>query len=139
MKSKKQLIEERNNMTSFLTSLPAKQLSRESVDKLLVIENKYQAILHDEVKMVLELGEVTFIEYKGLRLRFIGLDEIIDAEEDLHVPFTEKKILPLFDLFENDFICYNYNESNFCVYNIIDKSWFFVSPSLEEVINKLAP
>ena len=61
----------------------------------------------------------------------------MNAEPFLHVDFKDRGLLPLFDLYENDFICYQMQNDQFVVFNIIDFSEFDHSSSLMELLDKL--
>ena len=38
--------------------------------------------------------------------RLLSLEEILNAPEELSVDFVSHGLLPVFDVFDNDFICY---------------------------------
>lgn len=101
------------------------------------LEGKYQASFLPEVKQILQIGTVGFLQVGKRKIRFMGLSEIGNADEFLHVPFIQKHLIPLFDLMDNDFICYNLKANNYCIFNIIDESEFLVSSKLEALLGKL--
>ena len=66
--------------------------------------------------------------------RILSLDEIVDAENDLHVDFKIKGIIPIVDCGENDFIVYLYNENIWAMFNIIDEIVYNKKESLDELL-----
>ena len=79
---------------------------------------------------------VTFFQTGGFvcDYRFLSLDEIEHADEDLHVDFINRKILPLIDCFDNDFIVYDFHGKKWMKFNIIELVAFNVKDSLEELL-----
>lgn len=100
------------------------------------LEDAYGYRPEGDVLRVLELGGTT--DYVGKpAMRYMGLKEILNAEAYLHVEFKSHGLLPLFDLHENDFVCYRLAEGNYVVINIIDLTPFSAAPTLVELLNKL--
>lgn len=66
--------------------------------------------------------------------RILSLNEIIDAEKDLHVDFISKKIIPLADFGENDFIVYHFDDNIWSKFNIVDETMFKKRHDLSELL-----
>ncbi|ACT00500.1 hypothetical protein [Paenibacillus sp. JDR-2] len=106
------------------------------VETLQLIEEKYSCKPDGEVVQVLELGESAI--YQGEpSIRFMGRTEILNADAFLHVDFIDRGLLPLFDLYENDFICLRTVDKQFSVFNIIDYTEFYATPALSNLLVKL--
>ncbi|MCQ6558479.1 hypothetical protein [Paenibacillus mendelii] len=124
-------------MLKLLKQLQAEPMPAEKIASMLkMIEERYGFQPTGDVLRILELGGTAVYSGKP-PLRFIGLEEIIHAEAYLHVDFAGRSLLPLFDLHENDFICYQFTDHRFCVFNIIDYSLFGQNSSIQELLKKL--
>ena len=66
--------------------------------------------------------------------RILSYDEIIDAEKDLHIAFKEKRMIPLVDCGENDFIVYHFIDKIWSKFNIIDETVFKKKNSFEDLL-----
>jgi len=69
--------------------------------------------------------------------RVLAYSEIINAKEDLKVDFTAKKMIPLFDCGENDFIVYHFDTKKWSMYNIIDNCSFKERETPDELLKHL--
>jgi len=52
--------------------------------------------------------------------RLLSLEEILDCNEDLQVDFSSVGLVPIFDIYDNDYICYQTKNGKWCVFNIVD-------------------
>ncbi|UVI31966.1 hypothetical protein [Paenibacillus spongiae] len=124
-------------LNELLKQFQAEPMSPEKTASLLkIVGERYGFQPAGDMLTILELGGTAAFQAKP-PLRFLGLDEIIHAEAYLHVDFAGRGLLPLFDLYENDFICYRIQDRQFCVFNIIDYSQFGQSGSVIDVLKKL--
>lgn len=82
-------------------------------------------------KIVSDAKETIFFDDE---YRVLSLDEIVEAENDLHVKFKEKGILPLVDCGENDFIVFHFNDDFWSKFNINDETVFQKRDRLEELM-----
>ena len=97
--------------------------------KLSKIEEIYGEIKNEAArKIVSNADETLFLDNDW---RVLSYSEIEEANNDLHVDFTGKKLLPLFDCSENDFVVYRIADDDWAKFNIVDESLFMVSPKLE--------
>lgn len=127
------------NMQQLLLNFkPKQEMSKEVVETTITnLERKYETCFTPTVKLILQLGAVSFGQVNERKARFMGLHEIVNADEFLHIDFTMKQLLPLFDLMDNDFICFHVKDESYYVFNIIDETLFFKSSMLEDLVNKL--
>lgn len=68
--------------------------------------------------------------------RTLSINEVLHAEEDNGVPFKTKKIVPIADMGNNDFIVYNGATFIWCMYNILDEITFNESKDFESLFLK---
>lgn len=66
--------------------------------------------------------------------RFLSLDEIEYAEDDLHVDFKKRHFIPLVDCGDNDFIVYDYRNEKWILFNIVEKVAFKKKQELEDLL-----
>jgi len=43
-----------------------------------------------------------------------------EKSEEMNCDFIANKLLPVFDIFDNDYICYNYANDTWCMFNTVD-------------------
>ena len=67
--------------------------------------------------------------------RSLSFDEIRDAEQDLHVSFSEKGLIPVLDCGENNFIVFQFSDSSWAKFNIIDEVLFKKKDKLSELFD----
>lgn len=56
--------------------------------------------------------------------RTLSIKEVINAEEDLQVPFRSEGMIPIVDLGDNDYIVYCFKDCSWRIYNVLDQSLF---------------
>ncbi len=83
------------------------------------------------LKIVSSAKETVFLDDDK---RVLSYDEIVDAEKDLHVNFKEKGMIPLIDCGDNDFIVYDFNDSSWFKFNIVDEAVFKRKNSIYELL-----
>lgn len=66
--------------------------------------------------------------------RFLSLDEIEYAEDDLHVNFKRNGLIPLIDCGDNDFAVYNYIEGKWMMFNIVEQVCFKTKNELDDLL-----
>ena len=111
-------------------------LSNVTVDNSFVsnLEKEYASSLPDKVKLIVSINEETVFYEDFPLLRSLSHAEITDASSDMAVDFIGKKILPLFDMGDNDYIVYDITEKVWCMFNIVDDVKF---GSCKELIDLL--
>lgn len=100
--------------------------------KMKTISELYSANLPEVLQKIISYAKDPIFFDDGIRI--LSYDEMIDAEEDLHIDFKRKGIIPVADCGENDFIVYHYNDSLWSKYNIIDESVFKKRRTIEELL-----
>ena len=101
-------------------------------EKVSEIEKVYGVLNNEMVKKILSNAEETiFLDDDARSLEF---SEIKDADKELHVGFSQKHFLPLFDCFENNFIIYDISQNNWAMFNINDEVLFTEKSSLHDLL-----
>lgn len=98
-------------------------LNNVHVDNILIncVEEKYGMITNEIVKKVISYNENDM--FIGA-WRVVSKQEILNSIEEIHVDFLEEKIIPIFDIGDNDFICFSIETNKWVCFNIIDKIIF---------------
>lgn len=96
--------------------------TREIIDTAVVeTENYYKAELPEMIKKIVSLSmESEFVDDK----RLLSLKEILAADKELGTDFVVRKLIPIFDGMDNDFIVYDLQEKNWALFNIVDLCQF---------------
>lgn len=113
-----------------------KYVERVQLDTFVInqAEQIYGKIDSELVKKIFSINLTdSFIESEDF-LRVLTKDEILNAISDLHVDFKKKKIIPFFDIGDNDFIVYHLATNKWSYMNIVDGVCFSESNSLEELL-----
>ena len=72
--------------------------------------------------------------FLGDGLRILSFDEVINAESYLHVDFKGKKVIPVADCGENDFVVYHFDDSTWSKFNITDEIVFKIRTSITDLV-----
>ena len=111
----------------YINSLKEVNFDTEMIEK---VSDIYSGDFPDIVKkLISNAKEPVFLDND---YRIFSFDEILDAETDLHVSFSDKGILPLVDCGDNDFIVYQYMEMLWSKFNITDEIVFSKKNSFDE-------
>ncbi len=95
------------------------------------MEKRYEANIPEEVTELYSLTSGGFVEISdGDNWRILSPEDISDASDDLGVDFIGLKKLPLIDCKDNDFICYDFKEARYEMFNIIDEIGFMEKDGL---------
>lgn len=113
----------------YIQQLASVKINMEKVSK---VANIYGKDLPEAVQEIVSASEESIFFDDNSRI--LAFDEILDAEQDLHVDFKAKGMIPLADCGENDFIVYNIGEKNWSKFNIVDEVSFKKKESLEELL-----
>ena len=98
------------------------------------LEKMYARSLPDEIKLIVSLSEETVFYDDFPLLRGLSNPEIAKASEDMHVDFIGKKLIPLFDVGDNDFIVFDLAEKVWYKFNIVDEIKFSPAGDLNEYL-----
>jgi hypothetical protein len=120
-------------MTIFELLQQADKTNEELVGK---IETAFGFKIPSVLEIILS-SSPDFYDTENCIYRLLDADEILDAQKHLGIDLIDKHILPVFDISDNDFICFNFDTGKYIVFNIIDQIDFFISDSLEELLQKL--
>jgi len=115
------------------TDVYLKISKNKKIDEELVklVEKTYNTKITDEsVKCLISKKKASFYE----NYKVLSNSEIINANKDLKMDFIGKRILPLIDCSDNDFIVYNLNNKKWSMFNIVDGVSFKVRNSLNELL-----
>lgn len=118
------------NKQEFIENLHVNKIDGVKVKK---IEDLYKCNISEEVKQIVSNCDET-IFFDDDDSRVLSFREIMDAEEDLHVEFIKKKMIPLFDCLDNDFVVYKTDTHMWMKFNIVDEIDYDEADSLEEIM-----
>ena len=112
--------------------LQAVSNQRPDAKKVSIIQEIYGLTPTEEIEKLISICDRSvFIEDE---CRLLAFSEIQNASEELHVDFVEKKILPLFDCFNNDFIVWHTDTKKWSLYNIVEHISFTTKTELHELL-----
>ena len=99
-------------------------------------EKKYETKLNLKASKIFSLV-AGFYDTDNRVYRILDSDEILDPEKYLGINMIQLKLIPLIDISDNDFICYDIIKNKFRVFNIIDESSCMENDTLIKVVNEL--
>lgn len=94
------------------------------------VEALYEESLAKEIKQILSINKEAIFFDGSSFLKLLSNDEVLDATQDMAVDFKLHNLIPVFDLGDNDYICYNLNSSTWCKFNIVEELQFSKSETL---------
>jgi hypothetical protein len=98
------------------------------------VESLYSAKLPDEIKRLLSIGRES-MSYEDIPLlRSLSQSEVLDASADMQVDFIGKRLIPLYDVGDNDYIVFDISNQRWCRFNIVDEVAFSYSDRLSNLI-----
>ena len=98
------------------------------------MNNKFASIKNKELHEILKYVKAEPIFFsEGMRL--LSEEEIINYKEELDIVFNN--IIPLIDLYDNDFLIYNINETAFEKLNIVDGTFFGKTDTIKKYLELL--
>lgn len=105
-------------VSMYMEKVSATNIDSELVEK---ISEEYDVKLPELVEKLISVsGKGAFVD----GYRFLSFSEILYAEEDWGISLKKKKIIPIVDCSDNDFIVYNACEKEWQMYNIVDEISF---------------
>lgn len=110
------------------------QIDKQIVDEKKVekVQTRYGTKLPEIVQKIISgCGDSLFLEDGN---RILSFEEIVDAENDLHVDFKGKGIIPLVDCKENDFIVYHFRIDEWSKFNIVEEIVFRKRSKVEDLL-----
>ena len=95
---------------------------------------KFVNIANNELQEILKyVGDEPLFFYDEMRL--LSKDEILNYQEELNIKMDN--IIPLIDLYDNNFLIYNINENVFEKMNIVDETIFDKTNTIENYLKLL--
>lgn len=110
-----------------------KMISEVSVDtdKVLKLISVYGKGIPETIERIVSCNETTIFLDK---IRILSYDEILDATTELHVDFVAKKLVPIADCGDNDFVVYHLKDKVWSKYNIIEDCSFKRKEKFEDYL-----
>lgn len=99
-------------------------------------ERIFETKLNTKTSKVFSLSS-GFYDTDNRVYRILDFDEISDPEKYLGINMIQLKLIPLIDISDNDFICFDIIKNKFKVFNIVDESSYNEMDSLTQIINEL--
>ena len=97
--------------------------------------NKFESINNNELQEILKyVGDEPVFFCNG-EMRLLSKEEIINYKKELNIEMDN--IIPLIDLYDNDFLIYNINENVFEKLNIVDGTIFGKINTIEKYLKSL--
>ena len=82
-------------------------------------------------KMLSFIDDVVFLDNS---YRLLSFEEVLNAEDEMNVRFSDIGVLPLIDCGDNDFISFGTKDETWFVFNIVDEISFRKRESLSELL-----
>lgn len=114
----------------YLTKLNARPVNESLVSQL---EMKYNCVFPEIfAKIISNSTESVFFDDGS---RILSVTEIMNADDDLHIPFTNLGIVPFVDCGENDFIVFHVKDGVYSIFNIVEECFFRRKENLTELFS----
>ena len=120
------------NVTEFINDINNVSLDSEIDAK---IKSVYGASVPDYVLQILSArpqGE--FFDSDDV-CRIMSVDEILNASKELEVDFVAAEKIPVFDVGDNCFVCYDLKANVWLKYNIVDMTSYGRKATLNEMFH----
>lgn len=114
----------------YFQHLAKAEINHEKVQRVYSV---YKMDLPETVRKIVSNSDETVFFDNDIRI--LSMEEIMNADRDLHVNFVERGMIPIADCGENDFIVYHSADRMWSKFNIIDEIAFRKKNSVEELIN----
>ena len=111
----------------FLHALP---VCKTAITNQAAVEALYGTALPTELASVIACMNDTIFFEGDIFLRLLSYQELLDAEPDMNTELISNKLVPIFDLGDNDYLCYDLSKNCWCKYNIVDEISFGKKDSL---------
>lgn len=119
------------NLKDTLSKISALPIDSSFVSK---VEDLYKTSIPEDVKRMLSISKDAVFYDDASLLRGLSNEEILNASSDMAVDFSDKHILPVFDVGDNDYIVYDFEEKCWYKFNIVDEIKFSKANSLSEYL-----
>ena len=101
------------------------------------IQERYRCSISNEVKKIVSFAPDGYFFDDDDLYRVLAVEEIIHAPEELHVDFIQKKILPVIDTGDNDFIVFDCDNNVWCKFNIVDEVRYRQANNISDLVQHL--
>lgn len=96
------------------------------------IEKIYCVKLPELLRRIISHSEEPYFFDDGTHV--LSYSEVLYADEDLDVAFSEKKLIPVVDCCDGNYVVYDYDNQTWAMYSIIDDILFNQSNTLDEIL-----
>lgn len=115
------------NGKEYLTNIKSIKIESSNVQN---IEKKYKSKLPLIIQQIISYSNnPVFLDEDK---KVLSYKEILKASEELHVDFNKYRLIPLIDCYDNDFISYNFEKKEYCIFNVNDYCIFKNKPRLAD-------
>jgi len=122
---------DRINITEFLSDIKTQPINTNFIKKL---EKTYGASIDSYISRLLSKApNGVFFEGDGVS-KILSHDWILEASDDMEVDFIKWQLIPVFDMLDNDFVCYDVANGNWCMFYIATELKFNEGRTLEEYL-----
>lgn len=122
-------------LTDEIRNVNAIEIDEEFIDK---VEEVYSCKLPELVKHILSIPhrQGGYEERPG-SLRKLGNDMILEASEEMQSDFKGSYLVPIFDFFDNDYLCYDYAKNTWCMYHTVSGQVYNGHENILELLDSL--
>lgn len=96
-------------------------------------EKQFNIKVSDELKSLLEFCKEDSVFFADEK-RLLSIDEILNSKQEL---MLESNVIPLIDLYDNNFIAYDLSNNQFIKFDISDEVQYEKLDSIQKYINML--
>ena len=117
-------------INDLLTKLLSTPINPKQIE---MVEKKFApfTIANDEAKSLISaLAERPVFAEGDTFFRVLSLSELLDADVDMNVAFSQIGIIPCIDCGDNDFISYDATNGSWCRYNIAEEFKYSSKPTI---------
>lgn len=115
-------------VSAYMKKVNAAKIDDDLVAKIAKVYNTKLPELVEKLITVSGTGEFV------ARYRFLSYSDIYYAEEDLGISLRKKKIVPIADCGDNDFLVFNAADNVWQMYNIVDEVGFSKTRELTDLL-----
>lgn len=102
--------------------------------RIYCVEQVYGKINDELTKKILSLNLNDYFFESEDFLRLLSIEDILNASKNLKVDFVSQKIIPFFDVGDNDFIVYHIESRVWSYMNIVDETCFSETDALDNLL-----
>ncbi len=123
-----------NEFITFFIKNKESDLEKNNKECVINIPEKY---ISTEIKQIYNSIQGGFINIAEDEVwRFLNIKELEELEDNYEYNFIENNLLPFIDCYDSNYICYDFKNKKYVLYNITDKIVFEEYKTLLEIINE---